>query len=58
LERGGFMDLLEREELIRETKKAVSDSIDLRADITDEQIRDAITAFVFEKSKKILSYYP
>ncbi|MCX8129529.1 MAG: CpaF family protein [Clostridia bacterium] len=46
------MDTNQREDFIRGIKKAVSNSIDLKKDITDEQIRDAITTFVFERSKK------
>ena len=44
--------MTENEVLVKEIKKIVSDSIDLKKDVSDEEIRDIITEVVFEKSKQ------
>src|SRR5690242_14844148 len=46
------MNLEERENILREVKKTVSDGIDLKRDIPDEEIRELITRVVFDKSKQ------
>lgn len=46
------MQVEEKNRLINEIKKQVNDSIDLRKDFTDEEIRELITSIVFEKSKE------
>lgn len=46
------MDEHQKEIFIKEIKQAISGSIDLRMDITDEQVKDSITSYVFERSKK------
>lgn len=47
------MKVEERDVLVKEVKKIVSDSIDLKKDISDEEIRELITETVFQKSKQI-----
>ncbi|MCG8499705.1 MAG: CpaF family protein [Firmicutes bacterium] len=42
----------ERDKLINEIKRVVSERIDLKKDISDEEIRELITQIVFEKSKQ------
>ncbi|TYQ16064.1 UNVERIFIED_CONTAM: pilus assembly protein CpaF [Acetivibrio alkalicellulosi] len=42
-----------RDELINEIKRIVSDSVDLRKEILDEEMKDLITNIVFEKSKEL-----
>ncbi|NLD48537.1 MAG: CpaF family protein [Clostridiaceae bacterium] len=46
------MQTEEKNRLINEVRKQVNDSIDLRKDFTDEEVRDLITSIVFEKSKE------
>lgn len=45
------MEIEEKERLIAQIRKQISDSIDLRKDFSDEEIRDVITNVVFERSK-------
>lgn len=47
------MDVKLMDDLIKDIKNCVSESIDLRREIPDEEIRDAITDTVFKKSKEI-----
>jgi pilus assembly protein CpaF len=42
----------EKNKLISEVRKQVSENIDLRKDFTDEEIREAISGVVFEKSRE------
>lgn len=42
----------ERDKLINKIKRVVSERIDLKKDISDEEIRELITQIVFEKSKQ------
>jgi len=42
----------EREELISEIKQTVNNNIDLKKDISDEEIKEAITQAVFERSSR------
>ena len=46
------MRLEKKEDLIKEIKKNVSDHIDLQKDISDEELKERITEFVFEKSRQ------
>ncbi|MCX7921649.1 MAG: CpaF family protein [Clostridia bacterium] len=46
------MNIEVRESLIKEVKKRVSDSIDLKKDIADEEIKELITTIVFEISRQ------
>jgi len=45
------VEIEEKERLIAQIRKQISDSIDLRKDFSDEEIRDVITNVVFERSK-------
>lgn len=45
------MELITKEDLIKEIKKSISDSIDLKRDIPDDELKDLITDIVFEKSR-------
>ena len=44
------MQLEERINLINKIKKQIKETIDLRKDFTDEEIRELITNIVFEKN--------
>ncbi len=46
------MELQQKKNLIKEIQKQVSERIDLKRDISDENIRELITEIVFEKSKQ------
>lgn len=45
------MQLEEKDKLINEIRRQVNDSIDLRKDFSDEEIRELITNIVFQRSK-------
>lgn len=47
------MKLEERVELINEVKKQIKDTIDLRKDFSDDEIKELITNIVFEKTGKL-----
>ncbi len=47
------MGIVDKTSLISEVKKTVSESVDLGKDISDDEIKELITAIVFEKSKQI-----
>ncbi|OPZ92744.1 MAG: putative conjugal transfer protein [Firmicutes bacterium ADurb.Bin419] len=47
------MGIVDKTSLISEVKQTVSESVDLGKDISDEEIKELITAIVFEKSKQI-----
>ncbi|MFZ5988478.1 MAG: CpaF family protein [Bacillota bacterium] len=47
------MGSFDKVSLIKDVKKAVSDSIDLRKDISDNEIKELITNIVFETSKQL-----
>lgn len=46
------MQTEEKVKLINDIRKQVNDSIDLRKDFSDEEVRDLITNIVFEKSRE------
>ncbi len=46
-----LVEMEEKERLIAQIRKHISDSIDLRKDFSDEEIKDIITNVVFERSK-------
>lgn len=46
------MKLEDKENLIRDIKSAVSGSIDLKKDISDEEVKDLVTRTVFDKSRQ------
>lgn len=47
------MQDFDREPFIKDVRKTVSESIDFRKDLSDEDVRDLITDVVFEKSKQV-----
>ncbi|MCX7710837.1 MAG: CpaF family protein [Clostridia bacterium] len=46
------MNIADKENILREIKQLVSDSIDLSRDVPDEEIRELITGIVLEKSRQ------
>jgi len=45
------MELEEKEKLIAQIRKHISENLDLRKDFSDEEIKDIITNVVFERSR-------